>query len=150
MRNTSQPVDSGQDGVAPIPLICGSKKRADTCESTMNAESPWKFGMVPRTAKPGIFELAHSIGKVIGESPSTLKSYALCVYFQMYSPSSTKYFPKACESPAWNSLRQPGLSGVVLTHGVIVDAMMAAITWSLHPRLERTRFSLNGVSSVRA
>ena len=46
--------------------------------------------MLPRMAYPGIFELFHSMGKVIGVSPSTLKSYALCVYFQMYSPSSTK------------------------------------------------------------
>ena len=35
-------------------------------------------------------------GKVIGVLPSTLKSKALCVYFQMYSPSITKYFPNAC------------------------------------------------------
>ena len=34
--------------------------------------------------------------------------------------------------------------------GVIVDAMSALITASLHPRLESTRFSLKGVSIVRA
>ena len=45
------------------------------------------------------------MGKVIGVLPRTLKSYALCVYFQMYSPSTTKYFPNACCRPAWNSLR---------------------------------------------
>ena len=30
----------------------------------------------------------------------------------MYSPEKTRYLPKACSSPAWNSLRQPGLNGV--------------------------------------
>ena len=145
MRNTVLP-----PGAAPIPLTCGVKKRAATCDMTMNADSPWKFGMLPRMAYPGIFELSHSMGKVIGVLPSTLKSYALCVYFQMYSASTTKYLPKACSKPAWNSLRQPGLSGVVDTHGLMVLDMSALITGSLHPRLESTRFSLNGVSSVRA
>src|SRR5580658_4911651 len=126
MRNTSLPT-----GVAPIPLTCGSKNRAATLDITMNAVRPWKFGMLPRMANPGIFELAHSIGNVIGESPSTLKSYALCVYFQMYSPSSTKYFPNACDSPAWNSLRQPGLNGVLPTQGAMVAEDSALITGSL-------------------
>src|ERR1700678_3028341 len=30
----------------------------------------------------------------------------------MYSPSRTKYLPKACCRPAWNSLRKPGDTGV--------------------------------------
>src|SRR5580698_8823385 len=90
------------------------------------------------------------MGYVIGVLPSTLKSYARCVYFQMYSPSTTRYFPKACCRPAWNSLRQPGPSGVVEAHGAIVARLRALITGSLHPKLERTRFSLNGVSKVRA
>ena len=95
MRNTSLP-----PGTAPIPLTCGVKKRAATWDMTMNADRPWKFGMLPRMAYPGILELFHSTGKVIGVLPSTLKSYAPCVYFQMYSPSTTKYRPKACWRPA--------------------------------------------------
>ena len=39
-----------QDGVAPIPLTCGPKKRAATLEKTMKAARPWKFGMLTRTA----------------------------------------------------------------------------------------------------
>src|SRR5271157_1060516 len=88
------------------------------------------------------------MGNVIGVLPKTLKSKALLVYFQMYSPSTVRYFPKACCSPAWNSLRDPGDSGVVL-HAPRVD-ISAFTTGSLHPRLESTRFSLNGVSMVRA
>ncbi len=53
-----------------------------------------------RIAYPGIFELVHSIGYVIGVFAKTLKSKALCVYFQMYSASITRYLPKACEMPA--------------------------------------------------
>ena len=43
----------------------------------------WKLGTSARNEKPGIFELCQSIGNVIGVLPSTLKSNALCVYFQM-------------------------------------------------------------------
>ena len=56
-------------GSAPMPLTCGPKKRAATLDMTMKAVKPWKFGMLARIAYPGIFELAHSMGKVIGVLP---------------------------------------------------------------------------------
>ena len=87
------------------------------------------------------------MGKVMGVLPSTLKSKALCVYFQMYSPLTTKYLPKACWRPAWNSLRKPGCR-VPATPGV--QASSGASTALAQPWLESTRFSLKGVSSVRA
>ena len=68
---------------ACAPLTCGGKKRAATEDITTNADKLWKFGTSARNAKPGIFELCQSIGNVIGVLPSTLKSKALCVYFQM-------------------------------------------------------------------
>ena len=37
-----------------------------------------------------------AIGNVIGEFPKMLKSKPRCVYFQMYSPSITRYLLKAC------------------------------------------------------
>ena len=104
-------------------------------------------GTLTRAANPGILDRSHSIGKVIGVFPSTLKSYALCVYFQMYSPETTRYFPNACCKPAWNSFRQPGLSAV----GLVAKQPRSGFSTGLaQPMLERTRFSLNGVSSVRA
>ena len=87
---------AGADGVAPAPPTCGVKNRAATLENTIRAENPWKFGTLKRPANPGIFERSHSIGRVIGVAPRTLKSYALCVYFQIYSPEKAAYFPKAC------------------------------------------------------
>ena len=36
----------------------------------------------------------------MGVLPSTLKSKALWVYFQMYSPLTTTCLPKACCKPA--------------------------------------------------
>ena len=50
-------------------------------------------------AYPGIFELVHSIGYVIGVLPSTLKSKALCVYFQMYSRVDHQVLPKRLLKP---------------------------------------------------
>src|SRR5579875_2383062 len=97
--------------VDPTPPTCGLKNRAATDDKLTCALSPRISVSVPVTAKPGIFELCHSIGKVIGVAPSTLKSYALCVYFQMYSPLSTKCLPSACCRPACASLRKPGLNG---------------------------------------
>src|SRR6185437_2081608 len=108
MRNTP----AGASGVAPAPPSCGVKNLAATLENTISAEKPWKFGTLTRPANPGIFDLSQAIGKNIGVLPRTLKSYALCVYFQMYSPENTRYLPTACCNPAWNSLRQPGLRGV--------------------------------------
>src|SRR5580704_14010236 len=99
--------------VAPAPPTCGVKNRAATLENTNSAENPCRVGTLTRPAYPGIFALCHSIGNVIGVSPSTLKSYPLCVYFQMYSPENTRYLPNACSSPAWNSFLNPGLSGFV-------------------------------------
>src|SRR5208337_1810252 len=145
MRNTSLP-----PGAAPTPATCGPKKRAATLDITTNAVRPCVFGTLARIAYPGIFDLAHSTGKKIGESPSMLKSKPLCVYFQMYSPSTTRYLLRACWRPTWNSLRAPGLSGVVLTQGLTVDDMSALITGSVHPLLARIRFSLKGVSMMRA
>jgi hypothetical protein len=75
------------------------KNRDATLEKTTRAENPRKFGTLTRPANPGIFELFHAIGKVIGVLPNTLKSYPLCVYFQMYSPEKTRYFPNACWNP---------------------------------------------------
>ncbi len=60
--------------VAPAPPIWGWKKRAATLEKTISAEKPWISGTLTRPAYPGIFELCHSMGKVIGVLPSTLKS----------------------------------------------------------------------------
>src|ERR1700722_15765057 len=65
----------------------------------------------------------------------------------MYSPEKTRYFPKACCRPTWNSLRQPGLNGVMLDP---LQARSGLSTGLPHPSLESTRFSLNGVSMVRA
>src|SRR5277367_1901908 len=127
--------------VAPAPATWGGKNRAATDDITTNADKLWKFGTSARNAKPGIFELCQSIGKVIGVLPSTLKSKALCVYFQMYSPLKTAYRPKACWKPAWNSLRKPGCR-IPSTPGV--QSRSGARTSFVHPVLESTRFSLNG------
>src|ERR1700756_5741064 len=105
------------------------------------------LGTLTRPANPGILELCHSIGNVSGVAPNTPKSYALCVYFQMYSPEKTRYLPNACCSPAWNSLRQPGLKGVT---AFVKQTRRGFSTGSAHPVLESTRFSLKGVSSIRA
>src|SRR5437667_2088333 len=107
MRKTT-----GAPGVAPAPLSWGWKNRAATLEKTISAENPWKFGTLTRPANPGILDRSHATGKKMGVFPRMLKSYPLCVYFQMYSPEKTTYFPNACCNPAWNSLRQPGLTGV--------------------------------------
>ena len=48
MRNTPPPPKL--DGVAPIPLTCGPKKRAATLDITTNAVKPWKFGTLARIA----------------------------------------------------------------------------------------------------
>src|SRR5271154_556189 len=133
--------------VAPAPATCGGKKRAATEDITTKAERLWKLGTSTRRAKPGIFELCQSMGKVIGVLPRTLKSKALWVYFQMYSPLKTIFLPKACCKPAWNSLRKPGCS-VPCTPGV--QESRGDNTSLAQPWLESTRFSLNGVSSVRA
>src|ERR1700739_4831043 len=108
MRNTPP----AADGVAPAPPSWGWKNREATLENTINAEKPWKLGTLTRPAYPGILELCHSMGNVIGVEPRMLKSYPLWVYFQMYSPEKTRYLPKACWKPAWNSFRQPGRNGV--------------------------------------
>jgi len=87
----------------------------------------------------------------MGVFPSTLKSKALWVYFQMYSPLTTRCFPKACSTLAWNSLRNPG-SRFFETVPVTPDwqPSSGASTSFAQPWLDSTRFSLNGVSSVRA
>src|ERR1700733_5142621 len=104
-------------------------------------------GTLNRPAYPGIFELCHSIGNVIGVLPRTLKSYPLCVYFVIHSPEKTRYFPKACSRPAWNSLRKAGLNGVSAEE---VHKRSGFRTGLLQPILESIRFSLKGDSSVRA
>src|SRR5438046_7729352 len=116
MRNAVNAFPTVPEGTAPAPPIWGVKKRAATLEKTMSAEKPCKFGTLTRPANPGILELCHSIGKKIGVFPKMLKSYPLCVYFQMYSPENTRYRPNACWIPAWNSLRQPGVNAAG-THG---------------------------------
>src|ERR1051325_11432576 len=135
-------VDPG--GTAPAPPSCGLKNHDVTLEKTQSAVRPWKFGTLIRPANAGIFELCHSIGNVSGVLPNTPKSYALWVYFQTYSPENTRYLPNACCSPAWNSLRQPGLNGVA----AFVEQVRSGFnTGSAQPVLESTRFSLNGVSN---
>src|SRR5665213_101464 len=89
MRNGNPPA---APGVAPTPPTCGLKNRAATEDIVTRAEKPFTGVSVPLIANPGIFELCHSIGNVIGVAPSTLKSYPLCVYFQIYSAFSTKCF----------------------------------------------------------
>ena len=74
MRNAVNASPKVPEGTAPAPPICGVKKRAATLEKTIRAETPWKSGTLTRPANPGIFELCHSIGNVIGVLPSTLKS----------------------------------------------------------------------------
>ena len=74
MRNAVNASPSVPAGTAPAPPIWGVKKRAATLEKTIRAETPWKFGTLTRPANPGILELCHSIGKVMGVLPSTLKS----------------------------------------------------------------------------
>src|ERR1019366_7209962 len=71
MRNGSPPAVAT---VAPAPPIWGWKKRAATLEKTISAEKPWMSGTLTRPAYPGILELCHSMGNVIGVLPSTLKS----------------------------------------------------------------------------
>ena len=61
-------------GSCRFRLTCGPKKRAATLDITTNAVKPWKFGTLARMANPGILELSHSIGNVIGVLPRTLKS----------------------------------------------------------------------------
>src|SRR6266566_2101538 len=147
MRNAVNEFPTVPEGTAPAPPIWGVKKRAATLEKTMSAENPWKLGTLTRPANPGILELCHSIGNVSGVLPKTPKSYALWVYFQTYSPEKTRYRPNACCSPTWNSLRQPGLKGVAVFEE---HTRSGFSTGSAHPVLESTRFSLNGVSSIRA
>src|SRR5437016_13271457 len=113
MRKAVNALPTVPAGTAPAPPICGVKKRAATLENTMSAENPWKFGTLTRPANPGILELYHSIGNVLGVLHSTLKSYALCVYFHPYSPEKTTDFPKPCCRPPWNSWRHPRLDGVI-------------------------------------
>src|SRR5271165_499356 len=137
----------GAEGVAPAPATCGRKNRAATLDITTSALKPWLTGMLARRANPGIFELCHSMGNVIGVLPSTLKSYPLCVYFQMYSPSNTRNRPKACCKPAWNSLRKPGFNAPL---DKPVQERSGDRTAFSHPVLDRIRFSLKGVSKVRA
>ena len=67
MRKT--PVPPCPAGVAPSPLTCGWKNRAATLEATKYAVKPWKFGTLARSMYPGILELCHSIGNVIGVFP---------------------------------------------------------------------------------
>src|SRR6266436_5295746 len=112
MRNGVISVPPVPVGTVPAPPSCGVKNRAATLEKTNRAENPWTFGTLTRPATAGILELCHSIGNVSGVAPNTPKSYALWVYFQMYSPEKTRYFPNACCRPTWNSLRHPGLKGV--------------------------------------
>src|ERR1019366_4761622 len=57
--------------VAPRPPICAGKNRAETDDITLNALNPWRLGTEVRMAKPVIFELCHSIGKVMGVAPRT-------------------------------------------------------------------------------
>src|SRR5579863_75558 len=144
MRNTSLPT-----GMMGNPATCGREKRAATLDITTYAVNPWTSGTLRRIAYPGILELAHSMGKVMGVLPTTPKSKALWVYFQMYSPSKTKYLPKACCRPTWNSFRWPGSIAPRLqaTPG---GGVRVARNGMLHPMLAITRFSLNGVSMVRA
>src|SRR6266550_6594990 len=147
MRNGVKTLPLLPGGTAPAPPNCGLKNREVTLENTNSAENPWMFGTLTRPANAGILELCHSIGNVSGVAPKTPKSYALWVYFQTYSPEKTRYRPTACCSPTWNSLRQPGLKGV----GKFVEQTKSGLsTGSAHPLLESIRFSLKGVSRIRA
>src|SRR6266478_862815 len=69
--------------VTPRPLVCGGKNRAATLDITTSAVNPWNSGTLTRMAYPGILELCHPTGKKIGVAPKMLKSYPVCVYFQM-------------------------------------------------------------------
>src|ERR1700722_18871552 len=79
--------------VEPVPPIRRWKKHADTLEKTISAEKPCTSGTLTRPAYPGILELCHSIGNVIGVFPSTLKSSPFAVYLVIYSPETPRYFP---------------------------------------------------------
>src|SRR5215471_8004612 len=68
----------------------------------------------------------------------------------MYSPLNLKYGPHACCRPAWNSLRKPGVSGEPVQANPCETVMIALTTGLVQPVPESMRFSLNGVSMVRA
>src|ERR1700677_3035587 len=87
------------------------------------------------------------MGNVMGVLPRTLKSKALWVYFQMYSPLKTTFLPRACCKLVWNSLRKPGLMVGETPEEQLSSGERTAFA---QPSLDRTRFSLNGVSRVRA
>ncbi len=82
---------------APAPADLRRKEaRGHRRSDKVGADSRGTEEQSARKTKPGIFELCQSMGKVMGVLPSTLKSKALCVYFQMYSPLTTSLLPKAC------------------------------------------------------
>ena len=138
-----------------MPLTCGLKKRAATLDMTTNAVKPWKFGTLARMAYPGIFELAHSMGYVIGVLPSTLKSNALVRVLPDVLAIDDQILSEG--------LLKPGVELIALARGLAVARSTrtheapatsktgrSKITGSLQPMLASTRFSLNGVSIVRA
>ena len=49
------------------------------------AVNPCLLGTVKRKVYPGILDLCHSMGKVMGVAPTIPKSNELCLYFHMYS-----------------------------------------------------------------
>ena len=51
------------------------------------------------------------MGKVIGVLPSTLKSKALCVYFQMYSPLTTSSLAEGLLQAGMELVAKAGLQG---------------------------------------
>ena len=87
------------------------------------------------------------MGKVMGVLPRTLKSKALWVYFQMYSPLTTASFAEGLLQAGVELVAEAGLER---SRRRRVQASRGASTAFEQPWLERTRFSLKGVSRVRA
>ena len=91
----------------------------------------------------GDFRIVPVNGKVIGVLPSTLKSKALCVYFQIYSPLTHR--------PLSDCLLKTRVEFVAIARVECPnDSWGARKQWRQNcietPLLESTRFSLKGVS----
>ena len=83
----------------------------------------------------------------MGVLPRILKSKALCVYFQMYSPLDHGMLSEALLQAGVELIAETGLKRSLAT---LADRNSGANTALEQPLLESTRFSLNGVSKVRA
>ena len=138
---------AGAEGTAPAPLTCGVKKRAATLEKTMKARKSMEVRDFYATGKSRNFRPVPSDGEGDRGRAENAEVISIVGVFPDVLAGKTRYLPKACSSPAWNSLRQPGVNGV----GFIAAQPRSGFSTALsQPMLESTRFSLKGVSSTRA